>query len=101
MERESASEALAALAQPARLATFSVIAEAGDDGLPVGEVARRLNARQNTTSTHLGVLARAHVVTAQRVGKSVIYKVNQDVLGSLIAFLEAFTPKPNGSPKVG
>lgn len=97
MQSESAARAMAALAQPARLMTFHAVAAAGNDGLPAGEVARRLNALQNTISTQLAILARAEVLTVRKVGTSVIYKVNQDTLGSLVEYLSTFSSSDAGA----
>lgn len=68
--------ALAALAQPTRLATFRLLVTHEPDGLPAGDVGRILAVPQNTMSAHLAVLARAGLVTPQRRGRSIIYRAD-------------------------
>lgn len=91
MESESAIAAMGALAQPTRLEAYGLIVRAGGDGLPVGELARLLEVRQNTMSTHLAILARAGIITPERRSRSIIYRADQDVLRSLIGFLTKFS----------
>jgi len=68
--------ALAALAQPTRLATFRLLVSHEPDGLPAGDVGRLLVVPQNTMSAHLAVLSRAGLVTAERRGRSIIYRAD-------------------------
>lgn len=91
MNSESAIAAMAALAQPTRLDAFELIAGAGEAGLAAGEIARLLGVRQNTMSAHLLILARAGIVMAERQSRSIVYKANQDALGSLIGFLSEYS----------
>ncbi|PWE16945.1 transcriptional regulator [Marinicauda salina] len=87
MENEDALSALSALAHEARLDIFRLLVRAGHDGLPAGEVAERLDARQNTTSTNLAILARAGLVASRREGRSVIYAADFDAMRGLVGFL--------------
>lgn len=89
MENESAIDAFGALAQATRLETFRLLVSHEPDGLPAGEVARQLNVPQNTMSTHLGILARAGLVKAERRSRSVIYRAHLDALHGLAMFLVA------------
>ena len=68
MESENAILAFAALAQPTRLDVFRLLMEHEPDGLPAGEVARRLDVPHNTMSTHLATLTRAGLRTVQTIG---------------------------------
>ncbi len=87
MDALTAVEAFGALAQPTRLAVFRLLVEAGAEGLPAGDIARRLDVPHNTLSTHLGLLTRAGLATSRRAGRSVIYNFDQEGLRALIAFL--------------
>ena len=80
-------EALSALAQETRLATFRLLVEAGPGGVPAGDVARALGVPQNTMSTHLAVLARAGLVASRRESRSVIYRAEMEGVRALIGFL--------------
>jgi len=67
--------AFSALAQDTRLQVFRLLLGAGPEGLPAGEVARRLGTPHNTMSTHLGILSRAGLVRSRRDSRQVIYAV--------------------------
>lgn len=87
MDEIASVEALAALAQETRLRAFRLLIRQGSDGLPAGEVARRLGAPHNTMSTHLAILARAGLVTSRRESRQIIYAVEGNGVRDLIAFL--------------
>jgi ArsR family transcriptional regulator, arsenate/arsenite/antimonite-responsive transcriptional repressor len=70
--------ALAALAQPTRLATFRMLAGREPDGMAAGEIGRELAVTQNTMSAHLAVLTRAGLVRGERRGRSIIYRADLD-----------------------
>lgn len=87
MESEDAILAFAALSQSTRLAVFRLLMEHEPDGLPAGDIANRLAVPANTLSTHLGVLARAHLVQAERRSRHIIYRANTTRVGCLVSFL--------------
>jgi ArsR family transcriptional regulator len=87
MDMNSATKALGALAQESRLATFRLLVRVGADGLTAGDIARALGIRQNTLSTHLSVLAAAGLISAQRDGRTIIYRVDQTGMRSLLGYL--------------
>ncbi len=87
MKSDSAIEALSALAQPTRLDAFRILVKQEPDGLPAGEIARRLAVPQNTMSTHLAILTRAGLVSVERQSRSMIYRVNLDSVRKLVLFL--------------
>ena len=51
MKQELAIDAFSALAQSTRLAAFRLLVKQEPDGLPAGEIARRLGVPHNTMST--------------------------------------------------
>ena len=63
MKQDLAIEAFSALSQPTRLEAFRLLVKQEPDGLPAGEIARRLDVPHNTMSTHLAILARAGLVS--------------------------------------
>lgn len=79
--------ALAALAQESRMEAFRLLVRNEPDGLPAGEVARQLDIPQNTMSAHLGILARAGLVRAERHSRSIIYRAELDTLRAMMLFL--------------
>jgi len=87
MEAEEAIAALASLAQPTRLETFRLLVKQEPDGLPAGEIARRLDVPHNTMSTHLAILARAGLISVERHSRSMIYRVELTAVRQLVLFL--------------
>jgi ArsR family transcriptional regulator len=87
MEIESAILALAALAQSTRLDVFRLLVKHEPEGLAAGEIAKALAVPQNTMSAHLSVLARAGLVTARRVSRSIVYRADLARFQAVMAFL--------------
>ena len=87
MDNDSAIAALGALAQGTRLDVFRLLARQEPDGMAAGEIARQLGVPQNTMSAHLGVLARAGIVRAERHGRTIVYRAGLDGLRALMLFL--------------
>ena len=87
MDINSAVNALEALAHETRLGVFRLLVQAGPEGLSAGDIAERMDARQNTMSSHLAKLHRAGIVTSQRDGRHIIYRADFDALGGLIVYL--------------
>ncbi|WP_084253335.1 ArsR/SmtB family transcription factor [Sphingomonas pituitosa] len=87
MDMDSATAALAGLAQATRLDAFRLLVRHEPEGLPAGEIARQMGVPQNTMSTHLAVLARAGLVTAERRSRSIVYRANLGRLRVLTLFL--------------
>ncbi|WOI12886.1 metalloregulator ArsR/SmtB family transcription factor [Thalassospira lucentensis] len=87
MEINTAISALGALAQEHRLAAFRLLVRVGEDGMAAGDLARSLAVPHNTMSTHLSVLSQAGLITSQRNGRSIIYRIVPDVMRDLLGFL--------------
>lgn len=87
MDSDSAIRALAALAQGTRLEVFRLLVRHEPGGMAAGDIARRLDVPQNTMSTHLGILARAGLVRAERHSRSVVYRADLNGVGALTLFL--------------
>lgn len=79
--------ALSALGQPTRIEIFRTLLRAEPDGLAAGAIAEAIGCPHNTLSTHLGILARAGLVTATRAGRSIIYRANVEGIRMLVGFL--------------
>lgn len=87
MDKKAALEALGALSQETRLDVFRLLVQAGPDGLPAGEIALRMNVRQNTMSTNLGILARAGLIRKLRRGRSIHYSADYAAMQGLLGYL--------------
>ena len=87
MESEQAILALGALAQDTRLDVFRRLVRHEPDGVAAGELARLVAVPQNTMSSHLAVLARAGLVTAERKSRSIIYRANLKAFQEVALFL--------------
>lgn len=87
MDTKAALAALDALAHPSRLDAFRELVQAGTDGLPAGEIARRLGVIQNTMSSHLQKLAHAGLVAAARDGRSIRYCADYAAVRALVLYL--------------
>jgi ArsR family transcriptional regulator, arsenate/arsenite/antimonite-responsive transcriptional repressor len=87
MDKKAALTAMAALGQETRLDVFRLLVQAGDEGVPAGEIASRLGAVQNTMSAHLKVLGHAGLVRAERDGRTIRYVADMVGFRDLLAFL--------------
>lgn len=87
MDEASAIAALAALSQPTRLTVFRLLVRHEPDGMPAGEIARRIEVPHNTLSTHLAVLARAGLVGSRRDSRHIIYRARLECMREMLAFL--------------
>ena len=87
MESEGAILALAALAQSTRLDVFRLLAKHEPEGLAAGDIAKALSVPQNTMSSHLSILSRAGLVTAQRFSRSIVYRVDLTGFQAVILFM--------------
>lgn len=87
METTQAIDALAALAQRSRLATFRLLVEAGPEGLAAGEIGDKLELPPATLSFHLAHLVRAGLVRSRQDGRFVIYSADFDNMNALVAYL--------------
>jgi ArsR family transcriptional regulator, arsenate/arsenite/antimonite-responsive transcriptional repressor len=76
VESEAAILALAGLAQSTRLDVFRLLVKHEPEGLAAGDIAKALAVPQNTMSSHLAVLSRAGLVSAQRFSRSIVYRAD-------------------------
>lgn len=87
MDIKIALAGLQALSQETRLNVFRLLMRAGETGLAAGDIAESLSVRQNTMSSHLSLLATAGLISADRNGRTIRYRVNLDGVRGLIGFL--------------
>jgi ArsR family transcriptional regulator len=82
-----AISALAALAQPTRLAIFKLLIKHEPVGITAGAIADTIGAPHNTLSSHLAILVRASLLRSTRAGRTIIYRANVEGMRALIGFL--------------
>lgn len=87
MNTSSAVDSLAALAQETRLNIFRLLVQNAPQGLPAGEIARRLKLPGPTLSFHLNILAATELVEPCRNGRSISYYSNFKNVNRLVSFL--------------
>ncbi|MCF2524773.1 metalloregulator ArsR/SmtB family transcription factor [Bradyrhizobium sp. G127] len=87
MKKTEAIDALAALAQVTRLDTFRLLVKHEPEGVPAGELARRVGVPQNTMSAHLAILARAGLIEGERESRTILYRAKISALQELTLFM--------------
>ena len=87
MESEETILALAALAQSTRLEVFRLLVKHEPEGLAAGDIAQTLAVPQNTMSSHLAVLLRAGLVSAQRFSRSIVYRADLAQFQAVVLFM--------------
>lgn len=87
MENDQAVTALAALAQPTRLAVFRLLVEAGKQGMATGSIAEAVGVAPTTLSFHLKTLAHAGLVKQRQEGRYIYCSANFAEMFDLIDYL--------------
>lgn len=82
-----AISALAALAQPTRLAIFRLLIKQEPAGIAAGVIAATIDAPHNSLSSHLAILVRAGLLRSTREGRTIIYRSSVEGMRALIGFL--------------
>ncbi len=82
-----AIKALAALAQETRLTIFRTLVQAGQSGLPAGQLAKELNIPNATLSFHLKELTHAELVIARQESRFIYYSANFVTMNALLGYL--------------
>lgn len=84
---KTAVTALSALAHEGRLSVFRMLVQTGHEGIPAGEIARRLDVPPNTLSSNLTILTHAGLIDSRRDGRSVIYTARYENMTALLEYL--------------
>jgi ArsR family transcriptional regulator len=87
LSESHAISALAALAQPTRLAIFRLLIKHEPIGITAGVIAETIGAPHNTLSTHLAILVRAGLLRSTREGRTIIYQSNVEGMRVVIGYL--------------
>jgi len=80
-------KALAALAQPTRLAIYRLLVERGPEGVAAGRVAEKLKVAPATLSFHFKALSHAGLVESRQDGRFIYYAANFAVMNGMVAYL--------------
>lgn len=87
MKQSRVLNALAALANEHRLAAVRLIVPKGAEGLTAGEIGTALDLSASRLSFHLNALETAGLITSERKGRHICYRVNYIALRDLIGYL--------------
>jgi ArsR family transcriptional regulator, arsenate/arsenite/antimonite-responsive transcriptional repressor len=87
VDSTEAVRALAALAQPQRLAAFRALVVAGPQGLTPGAISLQLGVAPSGLSFHLKELTYAGLVTAEPRGRNLIYRAEFGRMNALLGYL--------------
>jgi len=87
MKSAQVVKALAALAQPTRLAIYRLLVARGPEGVAAGQVAEKLKVAPATLSFHFKTLSHAGLVGSRQDGRYVYYTANFAVMNDMVAYL--------------
>ena len=87
VKTSKALQALAGLAQETRLAAYRLLVEHAPEGLPAGQIAKRLGIPPPSLSFHLKELWHAGLIVPGQVGRFVWYRADLDAMNGLVAYL--------------
>ncbi|HEI8955476.1 TPA: helix-turn-helix transcriptional regulator [Serratia liquefaciens] len=87
MDINLAAEALKELGHPTRLGVFKELVKFGYEGLPVGELQKRLEIPASTLSHHLSALLSVGLIRQERQGRILYCQPQYEQLSRIIAFL--------------
>lgn len=89
MEQKLAVRRLSELGHDTRISVFRLLVQAGNKGLPVGEVQERLNVTGPTLSHHIHRLIGAGLIRQKRDGRTLYCFAELDALKDVVEFLDA------------
>ncbi len=87
MDIESVASALKELGHPTRLGIYKRLVKAGETGLAVGVLQKKLDIAASTLSHHIAALVSVGLVQQKREGRILHCIAQYTVLNSIIAFL--------------
>ena len=87
MKLDDAANILAKIGNPTRLNIVRLLVRAGDDGLAVGRIQKKLNIPGSTLTHHIAHLKSAGIIRQQRQQATLICQMEFDVLRKLVDYL--------------
>lgn len=88
MDIDTVAMALKELGHPTRLGIYKELVKAGECGLPVGELQKRLDVPPSTLSHHISALVSVGLVRQEREGRILNCTAQYEVLQGIIDFLQ-------------
>lgn len=86
MKLNDVANALKELGHPTRLTVYKSLVKSGHEGLPVGELQKRLDIPPSTLSHHVGALVAVGLVRQNRQGRTLYCLPQYEVLNEIMAF---------------
>lgn len=87
MNAEDAASLFGVLSNKDRLFVIRALVEAGSDGMSAGDIAQKIGASPSRASFHLNALSEAGFLHKERRSRSLNYRVDFKIIGTLITFL--------------
>lgn len=87
MKLDTAALMLNEIGNPTRLKIVRLLVRAGDDGLPVGAIQKKLQIPGSTLTHHISHLKNAGVIRQQRQKATLFCKMEYERLNKLVAYL--------------
>jgi DNA-binding transcriptional ArsR family regulator len=87
MKLETAANILAKIGNPTRLKIVRLLVRAGDDGLAVGTIQKKLDIPGSTLTHHISHLKSAAVIRQERQQATLICKMEYKLLRNLVDYL--------------
>jgi predicted transcriptional regulator len=75
------------LAQETRFSVFKLLVKANDDGMKPSDLLKKIKISNGTLSFHLKELENSGLITSEREGRNITYRINPDSLGKITSFL--------------
>ncbi len=89
METNTAAKRLAELGHNTRLTIFKFLVKMGDEGVPVGEIQKKLEIPGSTLSHHINRLIAVGLIKQIRESRTLYCVPQFEILNELIEFLKA------------
>lgn len=87
MKPSAAAIAMQALGHEQRLAIYTMLYEAGQDGLSAGQIAENVGVPPSSLTFHTQVLMDAGLIKQRREGRSLVYSTEYETMSALVIFL--------------
>ena len=87
MKLDIAAKQLEALGNATRLEVFRTLIQAGQTGLPVGDIQKRLGIPASTLSHHIAKLVQTDLIKQDRESRTLYCKANYSTMAQLMTFL--------------
>lgn len=87
MNIEQAAKKLEALGNPSRLKIFRLLVRAGVNGMPVGEIQKKMAIPGSTLSHHISKLQQTELVNQERNGRVLTCRASYSEMENLLHFI--------------